>query len=273
MSPRGPSRDVEVVVVYQSLLGLYGDRGNATVLLNRLRSRGYQPVLTMVEPGDRLPDTGDVYLLGGGEDAAQLSAVRLLRADGGLQRAVDRGKALLAVCAGYQIIGASFVASDTGDVVEGLGLLDVTTTRGPVRAVGEVVSQWTDHHGEEAWITGFENHGGYTRLGPNAQPLATVDIGVGNCADKTEGAVAGRVVGTYLHGPVLARNPALADHVLELGLGTRLGPLHRPEVDELRRQRLLAARKGSWRGRGPAFTFTGRRRWGDVAGRHQRLVS
>jgi lipid II isoglutaminyl synthase (glutamine-hydrolysing) len=119
----------------------------------------------------------------------------------------------------------------------------VTTTRGPVRAVGEILSRWQDRDGEEQWLTGFENHGGYTRLGPQARPLADVEIGVGNCDDGTEGAVTGTVIGTYPHGPVLARNPALADHVLELALDRKLAPLIRPEIDELRRQRLLAVRK------------------------------
>ena len=91
-------------------------------------------------------------------------------------------------------------------------------------------------------LTGFENHGGWTRLGPDAQPLADVEVGIGNCDDGTEGAVAGTVVATYPHGPVLARNPALADHLLELALGEELAPLPRPEIDALRAQRLAAVR-------------------------------
>jgi len=90
MNNRFAAQRVEIVLIYQSLLGLYGDRGNATVLMKRLAWRGYDPVLTLVEPGDPLPDTGKVYLLGGGEDAAQVSAVRALKADGGLYRAVER---------------------------------------------------------------------------------------------------------------------------------------------------------------------------------------
>jgi lipid II isoglutaminyl synthase (glutamine-hydrolysing) len=234
---------VEVVLIYQSLLGLYGDRGNATVLIKRLAWRGYEPVLTVVEPGDRLPNTGDIYLLGGGEDAAQISAVRALRADGGLQRAVDRGASVLAVCAGYQIVGNSFTVGYKDEVIPGLGLLDVTTTRGPVRAVGEIISRWNGRDGNEQWLTGFENHGGYTRLGPGAEPLASVEIGIGNCNDGTEGAVAGTVIGTYPHGPILARNPALADHLLEMALGHELRPLIRPEIDKLRRQRLARVRR------------------------------
>jgi lipid II isoglutaminyl synthase (glutamine-hydrolysing) len=234
---------VEIVLVYQSLLGIYGDRGNATVLAKRLQWRGYDTTLTVVEPGDTLPDTGQVYLLGGGEDAAQISAVNALRADGGLHRAVDRGAAVFAVCAGYQIVGYSFTVGERDEVIEGLGLLDVTTTRGPVRAVGEILTRWHGREGEDALLTGFENHGGYTTLGPSATPLARVEVGVGNAADGTEGAIDGSVIGTYPHGPVLARNPALADHVLQLALGEELAPLHRPEIDELRRQRLAAVLK------------------------------
>ena len=234
---------VEIVLVYQSLLGIYGDRGNATVLAKRLQWRGYDTTLTVVEPGDALPDTGQVYLLGGGEDAAQISAVNALRADGGLHRAVDRGAAVFAVCAGYQIIGYSFTVGERDEVIEGLGLLDATTTRGPVRAVGEILTRWHGREGEDALLTGFENHGGYTTLGPSATPLARVEVGVGNAADGTEGAIDGSVIGTYPHGPVLARNPALADHVLQLALGEELAPLPRPEIDELRRQRLAAVLK------------------------------
>jgi CobQ-like glutamine amidotransferase family enzyme len=172
VSTPAASKRVEVVLIYQSLLGLYGDRGNATVLIKRLAWRGFEPVLTAVEPGDPLPDTGHIYLLGGGEDAAQISAVRALKADGGLHRAVDRGAAVLAVCAGYQIAGKSFTVGYKDEVIPGLGLLDVTTTRGPVRAVGEIISRWNGGDGQEQWLTGFENHGGYTRLGPGVKPPA-----------------------------------------------------------------------------------------------------
>ena len=243
MNSRTPGQRVEVVLIYQSLLGLYGDRGNATVLIKRLAWRGYDPVLTVVEPGNPLPDTGHVYLLGGGEDAAQVTAVRALRADGGLYRAVERGAAILAVCAGYQIVGNTFTVGYQDKVISGLGLLDVTSTRGPARAVGEIISRWNGRDGDDQWLTGFENHGGYTRLGPGVEPLATVEIGIGNCDDGTEGAVSGTVIGTYPHGPVLARNPALADHILELALGHELEPLAHPEIKKLRRQRLARVRR------------------------------
>ncbi|MFZ0529000.1 MAG: glutamine amidotransferase [Propionicimonas sp.] len=238
---------VEIVLVYQSLLGIYGDRGNAMVLRQRLAWRGIDATLTEVEPGDRVPATGAVYLLGGGEDAAQISAVTGLKADGHLFEAVENGAVLFAVCAGFQIAGKTFTVGEQDTVIEGLGLLDVTTRRGAERAVGEILTSWTRPDGTESLITGFENHGGFTSLGPDATPLARVEIGVGNSGDGTEGAVQGTVIGTYPHGPVLARNPDLADHLLTLALGHELDPLPRPEIDELRRQRIAAVRKAGAR--------------------------
>ncbi|MBE6478069.1 MAG: glutamine amidotransferase [Propionibacteriaceae bacterium] len=237
---------VKIVVVYQSLLGIYGDQGNGTVLTKRLTWRGIDARLITVEPGQPVPDDGAVYLLGGGEDLAQVTAVRELKADGGLFRALDKGAVLFAVCAGYQICGTSFTVGDHDEVMEGLGLLDVTTRRAPQRAVGEILTRWTRPDGSESLITGFENHGGHTRLGPDARPFAQVELGVGNCGDGTEGAVQGKVIGSYPHGPNLPRNPELADHLLELALDTQLGPLPHDrlnaELDELRRQRINVVR-------------------------------
>lgn len=238
---------VEIVLVYQSLLGIYGDRGNAMVLLKRLQWRGIDAKLTIVEPGDEVPATGSVYLLGGGEDAAQVSAVKALKADGNLFRALDDGAMLFAVCAGYQICGTTFTIGERDEVIEGLGLLDVETRRGTERAVGEILTRWRRPDGTETLLTGFENHGGFTTVGADATPLASVEIGIGNANDGTEGAVQGRVIGTYPHGPVLARNPDLADHVLSLALDREFEPLDRPELDELHRQRVDFVRKHAGR--------------------------
>lgn len=237
------SAPVEIVLVYQSLLGIYGDRGNAAVLVKRLQWRGIEAALRIVEPGQEVPATGSVYLLGGGEDAAQVSAVSALKADGNLFRALDRGAVLFAVCAGYQICGRTFTIGERDEVIDGLGLLDVTTRRGPERAVGEILTRWARPDGSQSLITGFENHGGFTSLGPHARPLAFVEVGVGNANDGTEGAVQNRVIGTYPHGPILARNPALADHLLELALGRSLDPLPNAELDALRRERVAAVRR------------------------------
>ncbi|HVK45022.1 MAG TPA: glutamine amidotransferase [Micropruina sp.] len=238
---------VQIVLVYQSLLGIYGDQGNAMVLLKRLQWRGIEATLSIVEPGDPVPATGNVYLLGGGEDAAQVSAVKALKADGNLFRGLDDGAVLFAVCAGYQICGNTFTIGERDEVIDGLAVLDVDTRRGPERAVGELLTRWTRDDGSETLLTGFENHGGFTTLGPDATPLARVEVGVGNADDGTEGAVQGRVIGTYPHGPVLARNHALADHVLSVALDRELEPLDRPEIDELHRQRVDFVRKQGMR--------------------------
>jgi len=234
---------VKIVLVYQSLLGIYGDRGNAMVLRQRLLRRGIDATVEIIEPGDAVPADGAVYLLGGGEDAAQISAVNGLKADGNIFSAVERGAVLFAVCAGLQIVGNTFTVGDHDEVIEGLGLIDVDTRRGDVRAVGEILTHWTKPDGTETLITGFENHGGFTTLGPLATPLARVEIGIGNANDGVDGAVQGTVIGTYPHGPVLARNPELADHLLQLALGRELEPLPDAELDELRRQRIAHVRR------------------------------
>ena len=239
-----PDAPIKIVVVYQSLLGIYGDQGNAKVLTKRLQWRGVDAQTVFVEPGEALPADGAVYLLGGGEDNAQTTAVRELRRDGALFAALDAGAVLFAVCAGFQICGHTFTIGENDEVRDGLGLLDVTTRRGPRRAVGEILTRWTKPDGAESLITGFENHGGWTTLGPDARPLARVEVGIGNADDGTEGAVQGRVIGTYPHGPVLARNPELADHVLTLALGRVLDPLPgpQPEHDGLRAERFAFVR-------------------------------
>lgn len=248
-------RPVHVVVVYQSLLGIYGDRGNATVLRKRLQWRDIEARVTMAEPGSHLPDDADVYLLGGGEDGAQTTAVRMLTEEGTLHRAADRGAVVFGVCAGYQILGRTFTVGDAEEVREGLGLLDISTVRGEQRAVGEILTRLnplpdtpagpvTPVSGEDAYISGFENHGGITTLGPDAAPLATVEVGIGNGdGSGTEGTIQGSVVGTYPHGPVLARNPALADFLLETALRTQLDPVESPAIDVLRTERLAAMRR------------------------------
>lgn len=233
---------IRIVPVYQSLLGIYGDRGNSTVLLQRLLRRGIEAEVSHAEPGGGLPHDGDIYVMGGGEDLAQTSALAALRADNTLQHAIADGAVLFAVCAGFQICGRSVTGLD-GTRHEGLGLFDATTTPGPQRAVGEIVTTWQMPSGVSYSLTGFENHGGYTTLGPDARALGIVTRGVGNNGDGSEGAVQGRCFGTYLHGPCLMRNPALADHLLELAVGHELEPLDLPEVEQLRAERIGAARR------------------------------
>ncbi|QRP50185.1 type 1 glutamine amidotransferase [Amycolatopsis sp. FDAARGOS 1241] len=226
-------------LVLPDVLGTYSDGGNAQVLERRLRWRGIAAEVVAIRHGDAVPATLDVYLLGGGEDDAQALAVDHLRAHPGLQRAAGHGAVVFGVCAGFQILGTEFTTSD-GVTHSGLGLLDAVTGPGPRRAVGEVVVDTTP--GLDP-LTGFENHLGRTRVGSGSRALGPVRAGVGN-GDGTEGAVTGRVLATYLHGPVLARNPALADLLLGWALGSPPGALPLPEVGALREERLRAAKRG-----------------------------
>jgi hypothetical protein len=250
-----------VVVVYPDLLGTYGDGGNGTVVARRAAWPGYDVDLVQA-PSNRPLPTGDIYCIGGGEDAPQVRAATALIEDGTLGRAAEDGAVVLGVCAGFQLLGTCF--PDAADRPhQGLGLLDVVTRKGTgARAVGEVLATVADAGptlpggGALPPLTGFENHGGVTAIGGGASPLATVVHGVGNGGgDGTEGAWSGRVVGTYLHGPVLARNVALADLLLGWALSPGspepLAPLDDGEEEALRNQRLAAASRGGdrWLGR------------------------
>lgn len=229
---------VQLISIYPALLGTYGDGGNVLALLHRARLYGIDVDVTIVSPGQPVPRDGDLYVLGGGEDTAQVAAANALRVDGGLTAAADRGAAVLAICAGYQLIGHTFPDA-TGTPSPGIGILDISTDRLPARAVGELAANPTKNAPDGVFevLSGYENHAGATHLGPGAQPLANVRAGIGN-GDGTEGAVSGRIVGSYLHGPCLARNPQLADQLLFWITGEQLEQIDEPEVDELRRERL-----------------------------------
>jgi len=240
--PQGGDRKLRLVWVYPDLLSTYGDRGNLLVLTRRAQLRGIEVEATEVNSDQAVPSQGDIYLLGGGEDLPQILAANRLRADGGLARAADRGAVVFAVCAGYQVIGDSFGGVE-GEPVGGLGILDISSGRGDRRGVGELVADVDPALGVPR-LTGFENHQGITRIGSAARPLATVSLGVGN-GNGTEGAYGGKVLGTYLHGPALARNPGLADLLLSWVVG-RLRPLD-PDNEEwagrLRTERLAAVER------------------------------
>ncbi len=232
-------RPLHLVWVYPDLLSTYGDRGNALILERRARLRGLPVEITEVNSDQPVPRDGDIYLMGGGEDLPQTLATRRLLADGGLHEAANRGAVVFAVCAGYQMIGTEFGGADDAPV-RGLGLLDISSGRGERRAVGEIVAD-VDPGLNVGRLTGFENHQGVTRLGPQARPLARTSLGIGN-GDGTEGAYQGHTLGTYLHGPALVRNPALADLLLSWAAGPL--PPFPPQAEELalrlREERLAA---------------------------------
>jgi lipid II isoglutaminyl synthase (glutamine-hydrolysing) len=231
---------VRVGLVYPELLGTYGDRGNAVVLVQRLHWRGHDAELVEVAAGEPIPESLDVYLFGGGEDDPQVMASAGMRASRDtIAHARAGGAAVLAVCAGFQLIGNSYEAAD-GEILDGLGLIDAVTRAGPNRLIGELV---VESDAPLPTLTGFENHGGRTTLGPSERPLGRVLAGGGN-GDGGDGVLGERLIGTYMHGPVLPRNPALADHILSWIVG-ELEPLDSTREEQLRAARLHA---GSARG-------------------------
>ncbi|MFY9783999.1 MAG: hypothetical protein WAK12_10770 [Acidimicrobiales bacterium] len=207
---------LNIALLYPELLGTYGDGGNALVLAERARRRGFEVRVENVGIDDEMPDAS-IYLLGGGEDGPQRLGADLLRRSSFPSRARD-GSFVLAVCAGLQVLGTSF-AVEGDDEYEGLGLVPAQTHRGVRRSVGDLVVRVDGRR-----LVGFENHGGKTTLEDGLEPLGTVERGVGN-----DGAVDGYRTATmwasYAHGPVLAMNPWLADEVLAKVLGQELQPL------------------------------------------------
>jgi CobQ-like glutamine amidotransferase family enzyme len=232
---------VRIGLVLPDVMGTYGDGGNSVVLRQRLQMRGIDAEVVEITLSDPVPAELDLYALGGAEDYAQRLATKHLIRYPGLQQAAARGAPVLAICAAIQVLGHWYETS-SGERVDGVGLLDVTTSPQDERTIGEVVSEPL-LAGLSERLTGFENHRGGTVLGPDAAPLARVISGAGNRAgDGIDGAVQGSVIATYLHGPCLARNPELADHMLSRVVG-ELTPLRIDEVALLRKERLAAPRR------------------------------
>lgn len=219
MTSTGPV--LRITYLYPDLMNLYADRGNVTCLERRCTWRGITTLIQRLEWNDRLDESADLYVIGGGQDRQQQ-----LASQGLTTRNADRilsdlgdGAAMLAVCGGYQLMAHRYRAAD-GSELPGLGVFDAETVHpgsDVPRCIGNVVCEWN-----ESRLVGFENHGGRTYLGPDATPLAQVVRGYGNNAeDGTEGAAVGAAIGTYLHGSVLPKNPHLADHIIGAALARR----------------------------------------------------
>lgn len=222
MSARG--RGLRLAHLYPRRMNLYGDRGNILCLVRRCRERDIEVEVTQLDRGDGLdPKAHDLIFIGGAQDQDQRRIADDLRSTKGeaLREAVEAGAAVLAVCGGYQLFGR-FYREASGAELEGLGLFDLWTEHpGPdaERLIGNVVADW-----EGETLVGFENHGGRTFLGADAEPLAHVRSGHGNNdRDKTEGVRYKNAFGTYLHGSLLPKNPRFADRLIELALAHRYG--------------------------------------------------
>ncbi len=221
-----PSPSLRMVVLYPDVMDVYADRGNVIAVADRCRRRGVAVERVDVRLGDPLPEEADLVLIGGGQDREQERVAPELASGGERLRAWrDERVAMLAVCGGYQLFGHGYRTS-AGRELPGAGVFDVTTVApapGASRHVGDVLAH-SDLPGLGP-LAGFENHAGRTYLGPGARPFARLERGRGNNgSDGTEGALAAEAIGTYLHGPLLPRHPALADRLLAAALRHRYGP-------------------------------------------------
>ena len=242
--------ELRLLTLYPEQMNIYADRGNILFLQRRCEWRGIGFVNTPSGPGEPVdPGAHDLIYIGGGQDRDQrLVAEDMLRAKReGITSALTDGAALLAVCGGYQLLGHSYQLG--AERIPGLGLADLDTVReeGP-RLIGNVAIE-VDLGGGPRTLAGFENHGGRTYLGDDATPLGRVIAGHGNNGrDGLEGVRSDRLIGTYLHGPLLPKNAWLADHLIAQALARRAGsppqlePLDDALEDAAHRSALAAAK-------------------------------
>jgi len=239
--------------LFPDYLNIYADRGNIAVLARRAAWRGHELEVRAVGAGAQIrPGEHDLFYVGGGQDREQaLIAPELAALGASLHDAFEAGAAFLAVCGGYQLLGR-FYRDQSGEELPGIGLLPLYTVAGTRRMIGDVLLECELEPATKQTLAGFENHAGRTILDPGAEPLGRVVAGFGNDGKSGyEGCRLGRAIGTYLHGPLLPRNPWLADWLLAQAIAHRTG--HEPELppltDELERQaHAVSARRAETRG-------------------------
>jgi CobQ-like glutamine amidotransferase family enzyme len=244
--------ELRLCALYPEQMNIYADRGNLLLLRRRCEWRGIGFSYAAAGPGDDLdPAAHDFLYIGGGQDRDQrIVAADLLQTKrDAIAEATGEGVVLLAVCGGYQLLGHAYQLGD--ERIEGLGIADLETVREPgPRLIGNVEIE-VDLGGGARRLAGFENHGGRTYLGPEAEPLGRVIRGFGNNGKNgDEGVRLRNVIGTYLHGPLLPKNAWLADRLIQLALGRRSGtePELEPLDDELETAAHESAHAAAMRG-------------------------
>lgn len=238
------STSISICHLYPEALNLYGDRGNVLCLQKRLEWRGIACEITAVHQGDSFRASDfDLFFIGGGQDKDQEAIIADLNGSKAaeLKAAAADGRSFLCICGGYQMLGQYYETAQ-GEKLPCLGILDFYTAAGPNRATGNMVFDLAIAEAK-ARVVGFENHAGRTYLGPGVSPLGQVVCGCGNNGtDGTEGVRAGNVFGTYCHGPLLPKNPDLADALIKATLERKYGISElEPLADNAERQANEAA--------------------------------
>jgi CobQ-like glutamine amidotransferase family enzyme len=208
---------VHIVHLYPEEMNIYGDTGNQIVLAKRLEWRGIEYKISEVGVGDDLPNDTDLIIGGGGQDAGQVRVgPDLIKKSEHLKELVEKDTPMLMICGLYQLFGNSFTTSDRTEI-EGAGILPLHTEAGEERLIGNIVisTEWGK-------LVGYENHSGRTWLEKGAHPFGRVLKGAGNNGfDQTEGIRYKNVFGSYMHGPILSKNPNFADFLLQTALSKK----------------------------------------------------
>ncbi len=222
-------KTINLLQLYPRDMNIYGDWGNTLVLKRRLEWHGYRVNLMSYNPGDEFPENVDLIVGGGGQDSGQSKIGKDLLSQGpNLKALADQGVPMLVICGLYQQFGHFFKTKD-GETIEGIGLLDIETYGGNERLIGNILTENEDLGS----IIGYENHSGQTFLGKHVTPLGKVVIGAGNnVKDGYEGARYKNVIGSYLHGSILPKNPALADYLIEQAILRKYGEFYPQLIDD-----------------------------------------
>jgi len=223
------NKSIRLLQLYPKDMNIYGDWGNVLVLKRRLEWHGYKVELLEYNPGDTFPEHVDLVVGGGGQDSGQDKIQEdLLKISDTLHSLASSGVPMLMICGLYQLFGKFFKTQD-GHVIKGIGIFDIETHAGPERLVGNIVTS-SSLFGD---IVGYENHSGQTFLGASTQPLGKVTKGAGNNGqDDSEGVVFNNVIGTYMHGSLLPKNPAIADYLIEKAIVKKYGDFTPTVIDD-----------------------------------------
>lgn len=223
-------KTINLLQLYPRDMNIYGDMGNLLVLQKRLERYGYTVNNLAYNPGDDFPKDVDLIVGGGGQDSGQSKIQTDLVVIGPkLIELANSDVPMLVICGMYQLFGNFFITSD-GQTIEGIGLFDTETRAGSERLIGNIITK-SSKFGE---IVGYENHSGQTTLGKHVEPLGRVLLGAGNnSSDDTEGAIFRNVIGTYLHGALLPKNPAIADWLITQAIARKFGKFEpKNEIDD-----------------------------------------
>jgi CobQ-like glutamine amidotransferase family enzyme len=210
-------------------MNIYGDMGNVLCLKKRLEWYGYEPKVIEYNQGDTFPTGVDIIVGGGGQDSGQNKIMKdLVKIGPHLKILAEANVPMLMICGLYQLFGKFFKTSD-GEIIEGIGLLDIETYGKSERLIGNIIT----HSEEFGDIFGYENHSGQTFLGKNVMALGRVRLGAGNnTSDISEGARYKNVIGTYLHGSLLPKNPLIADYLIRQAVIRKYGKVTKRTIDE-----------------------------------------